>query len=100
MTDTNRRTVTKLLGLSTVCSVPFVTVTSLLPRALLAATVVDPASAEAKALQYKHVSETVGSACRVCVLYQGAQAETGPCPIFPGQEVKATGWCSAFTPKP
>jgi len=99
MTDTKRRTVTKLLGLGTVYFVPFATVASLLPKASLAATIVDPASENAQALNYTDTSETEGAACRVCALYQSDQAETGSCPLFPEQEVKATGLCSAFVLK-
>jgi len=99
VTDTNRRTITKMLGLGTVCSVPLATVSSLLPNVSSAAALVDPASEKAKGLQYTGSSETDGSSCSVCALFQGGEAETGPCPLFAGEEVKATGLCSAFVPK-
>lgn len=38
--------------------------------------------------------------CSKCSLFQGAAgAEWGPCAIFPGKSVHASGWCSAFTAK-
>jgi hypothetical protein len=71
---------------------------------------VDEAGAQAKALGYVHDAATVdktkyanyveGSTCLNCVLYQGGQAATGPCGIFPGQAVDAKGWCSAYAKKP
>ena len=65
-----------------------------------AADMVDPESAQAKALQY--VAETADAAvhCSNCALYGGAEgAESGGCPLFPGAEVAANGWCSAYVPK-
>ena len=35
-----------------------------------------------------------------CNAYQGGEAATGPCGIFPGQAVDAKGWCSAYAKKP
>ena len=41
-----------------------------------------------------------GSKCANCALYQGAAGSAqGPCPIFAGKSVKATGWCSSWTAK-
>lgn len=38
--------------------------------------------------------------CNKCTLFQGAAGtEWGPCAIFPGKSVHASGWCSAFTAK-
>lgn len=38
--------------------------------------------------------------CSKCSLFQGAAGtEWGPCAIFPGKSVHASGWCSAFSPK-
>jgi hypothetical protein len=59
-------------------------------------------SPEAKAVQYTEDAKTAhttqpGSTCANCALYQGANGSTqGPCQIFPGKEVKAAGWCSAW----
>ncbi|MCC7121516.1 MAG: high-potential iron-sulfur protein [Gammaproteobacteria bacterium] len=70
---------------------------------------VDPASPQASGLGYVEDAATVdkakftrfqdGQHCATCALYQGADAEWGPCGIFPGQAVAAKGWCSAFAPK-
>lgn len=99
MTDTKRRAVAKYIGLGAV-SVPLSAVTALLPSTLLAAPLVDASSDQAKALQYMDVSDKEKASCQSCVLYQGdEQAESGPCPLFQKMEVKATGWCTAFTPK-
>ncbi len=99
ITSKNRRTVTKLLGMGAVFTIPIATVASLLPGKLLAASLVDPSSAEAQALQYTDSSTNEQAACHSCTFYQGDQAEQGPCPLFPGKEVKASGWCLTFTPK-
>lgn len=40
-----------------------------------------------------------GQACANCALYQGGDAPTGACSIYPGKAVKATGWCSVYAPK-
>ena len=41
-----------------------------------------------------------GSRCATCALYQGSTDSTqGPCSIFPGKQVKATGWCMAWAAK-
>lgn len=71
---------------------------------------VDETSAQAKALAYVHDAAAVdkakyanyvaGSTCQNCALYQGGDAATGPCGIFPGQAVDAKGWCSAYAKKP
>ena len=43
---------------------------------------------------------TAGSRCENCALYQGKPgSEQAPCPIFAGRQVRATGWCSAYSPK-
>ena len=53
----------------------------------------------AKALHYTGQSTEAGKSCGNCALYQGGTAATGPCPIFPGKEVAATGWCSSYVAK-
>src|SRR5205807_319964 len=43
---------------------------------------------------------TAGSNCANCGLYQGAAGSTqGPCQLFPGRQVKAAGWCTAWAPQ-
>ena len=40
---------------------------------------------------------TPGQSCGNCALYQGARGSAqGPCKIFGGQVVIATGWCSLY----
>ena len=54
----------------------------------------------AKALGYTDKSTTAGQTCANCVLYQGGSAATGPCPVFPGKDVAAAGWCKSWAAKP
>jgi hypothetical protein len=61
-------------------------------------------SPEAKALGYtedaKSAKESAGHHCGECALYQGGKGSAqGPCQIFPGKEVKATGWCRSWSPQ-
>jgi hypothetical protein len=68
----------------------------------------DPASAQGKALGYVHDAATVdtgkfanyvaGSQCDGCQLYLGGE-QWGGCGIFPGQQVNAKGWCTAWVKK-
>src|SRR5579862_1478947 len=59
----------------------------------------------AKALKYvadasKASDAKPGSKCANCSFYQGAAgSDQGPCLLFPGKAVKATGWCSSWTAK-
>src|SRR5262245_44633789 len=59
----------------------------------------------AKAVGYVHdvakaTAAKPGSTCGNCVLYQGAAGSTqGPCGLFQGKQVKAGGWCTAWTKK-
>jgi hypothetical protein len=59
----------------------------------------------AKALKYvpdasKASGAKPGSKCENCKLFQGAAGSAqGPCLLFPGKSVKATGWCSSWTAK-
>jgi hypothetical protein len=59
----------------------------------------------AKALNYvddaaKSKTAKPGNKCATCALYQGAAGSAqGPCPIFPGKSVKATGWCNSWAAK-
>ncbi len=58
---------------------------------------VDPDDSQAKALSYVHVSPKADANCANCRLYTGsADAEWGPCAIFPGKQVAGAGWCSAW----
>ena len=107
--DNSRRTFFKR-GLGTVAAVSVAQLVA--QRVSFAADVpqVDPASPQASGLGYVEDAATVdkakqarfqdGQHCAVCALYQGAaDAEWGGCGIFPGQDVAAKGWCSAFAPK-
>jgi hypothetical protein len=66
-------------------------------------------SAQANSFGYKHVASDVdqskqprykdGQKCSNCQLYQAKASDAwGPCPIFAGKAVKATGWCTAYVP--
>ena len=68
-------------------------------RSLVAAEApkLDPEDAQAKALSYVHQSPKADNVCSNCQLYTGpAEAEWGPCAIFPGKQVAGAGWCSAW----
>ena len=57
----------------------------------------DPSDPQASALSYAHESPKVDNVCANCQLYTGAaDSEWGPCAIFPGKQVAAGGWCSAW----
>ena len=57
--------------------------------------------ATAKALKYTHKSTVEGSKCANCMYIQGdAGAEWRPCAIFPGKQINANGWGSAWGKKP
>lgn len=64
---------------------------------------------QAKSLNYKHIASDVdpsknprykeGQLCSNCQVYQGKEGDDwGPCAIFAGKAVKATGWCTAYAP--
>ena len=60
----------------------------------------DPNNPQAKALAYVHESPKPDNVCANCQLYTGsAEAAWGPCAIFPGTQVAAGGWCSAWVKK-
>lgn len=77
-----------------------------IPLTLRAQEMVDENDPAAAALGYKEDSSMVDAAkfpqhaadqhCKNCQLYQGGEAETGACAIFPGKQVSAKGWCSAW----
>jgi len=60
----------------------------------------DPA---AKALDYvedaSHAKAAApGSSCDNCSIYSaGSEPTLGSCSLFPGKQVKAAGWCSAWS---
>ena len=53
----------------------------------------------AKALQYTEKSTVDGQSCANCGIYQGGSNPTGACPIFPGRDVVAGGWCKSWVAK-
>ena len=71
---------------------------------------VDEKDATAQALGYKHDATKVdkakyqnyqaGQTCANCQQFQGKpKDEWGGCAIFPGKQVNAKGWCSAWVKK-
>jgi hypothetical protein len=71
---------------------------------------VDEADATAKALGYVHDAAKVdkakypkfaaGQNCANCQLFQGKSTDAwAGCPIFPGKQVAAKGWCSSWVKK-
>ncbi|MCB8748678.1 high-potential iron-sulfur protein [Rhodoferax sp. U2-2l] len=77
--------------------------------AMAAAPLVAETDANAKSLGYvadttkadktKYPKHTKDQSCASCALYQGKTAPQGGCPLFPGKEVTAKGWCSAYAKK-
>ncbi|MCG5500585.1 high-potential iron-sulfur protein [Ectothiorhodospira lacustris] len=68
-----------------------------------AADKVDESSDTAQALGYRHDAAGVdhpafveGSNCANCLLYTDTGGDWGPCAVFPGQQVAAKGWCTAW----
>jgi hypothetical protein len=53
----------------------------------------------AKALGYTEKSAVDGKSCANCQLYSGTGGASGPCTIFPGKEVAATGYCNSWVAK-
>ena len=60
----------------------------------------------AQALKYLHDASASGdrtdtsAICGGCQLYTGAEgSEWGPCALFPGKDVNAAGWCTAYVKK-
>jgi hypothetical protein len=70
---------------------------------------VDEKDAQAAALGYVAVAAKAdkakfpkyadGQMCSNCSLYQGGAAGQGGCPLFPGKQVLAKAWCSAYNKK-
>jgi hypothetical protein len=62
---------------------------------------VDPGDPMAKALQYVTVSIKPGFECSNCQQYHGKAGDRlGPCAIFPGKQVAASGWCLSWGKRP
>ncbi len=53
----------------------------------------------AKADKAKFPKYADGQVCSNCSLYQGGNADQGGCPLFPGKQVLAKAWCSAYNKK-
>ena len=85
---------------------------ALLTREALAANpLVDPNDAQAKGLGYTHDATKVdakanpnykaGQHCANCIQYTGKAGDAeGGCNLFPGKDVKSTGWCKVWVLKP
>ena len=79
------------------------------PAATTSGPLVDEKDPQAVALGYVAVAANAdkakfpkyadGQACSNCSLYLGGAAEQGGCPLFPGKQVMAKGWCSAYNKK-
>lgn len=74
------------------------------------AAMVDEADAQAKALGYvadagradkaKYKQYAAGQLCNNCALWQGKATDPAAgCALFPGKQVAARGWCSAYAKK-
>jgi len=79
-------------------SIPVIAVAGL-PSTASAAAMVSADDPTAKALGYVAKSATAGQTCANCSLYQGGTAAAGGCPIFPGKDVAAAGWCKSWVKK-
>ena len=56
-----------------------------------------PDDAQASALKYTESSETEGQHCSNCVHANGdLTADWVGCNIFPGKQVKGSGWCAVW----
>ena len=90
--DKKRRALLKGLA-----SIPVVAVAGY--QSLAQAAMVSADDPTAKALGYVEKSATAGQTCANCNLYQGGDKASGPCPIFPGKDVAAAGWCKSWVAK-
>lgn len=83
--------------------------TAAAPAAVATGPLVDEKDPQAAALGYVAVAAKAdkskfpkyadGQACSNCSLYQGGAAEQGGCPLYPGKQVLAKAWCSAYNKK-
>jgi hypothetical protein len=70
-------------------------------RISLAGASLDPKDPTAKALGYVAQSTKTDAKCSNCTQFQGKAGDAeGPCTIFPGKDVAATGWCLSWIKKP
>ena len=90
--DKSRRTILK--GLVTI---PVLAIAGFESKSYAAMLTADDPTA--KALSYTDKSTTEGQTCANCNLYKGGTAAAGPCPIFPGKDVAAAGWCKSWVAK-
>lgn len=90
--DKSRRAILKGLA-----SIPVLAITGYQPA--VHAAMVSADDPTAKALGYVAKSAVDGQTCANCNLYQGGTAASGPCPIFPGKDVAAAGWCKSWVAK-
>ena len=90
--DKSRRAILK--GLATI---PVLAVAGFQTKSYAAMLTADDPTA--KALSYTDKSTTAGQTCANCNLYQAGSATSGPCPIFPGKDVAAAGWCKSWVAK-
>ena len=95
MSKLNRRDFLKLSG----CSLIGMTLGGVALRANAEVAKVDPAGPQASALKYVHDSVVEGQNCANCVYIQAAEGDWRPCALFPGKQVSAKGWCSAWMKK-
>lgn len=66
------------------------------PQAASLGYVADTTKVDAK----KYPKHAASQKCSNCQLYSGKPADpAGPCSIFPGKQVAANGWCSAWVKK-
>lgn len=86
---------------------------SLAPLALLRSSrsqaaelpLLQPSSPAARKLKYvadasQAKAAAKGDSCAGCGLYQGTYgSKQGPCQLFPGKDVRASGWCSSWEPQ-
>ena len=93
------RSVSRATIINTVLALAVLTVVGLSVRAVTAG---DQTSNTAQTTTTvdtgKYANFVAGSHCANCQLYQGGD-EWGGCGIFPGQQVAAGGWCSAYAKK-
>jgi hypothetical protein len=89
--------------------VPLAGAAALLASRTASAALVEESDPQAKALGYvadatkadkaKFRQYAPGQHCGNCALYQGGSAPEGGCALFPGKQVHAAGWCSAYAKK-
>ena len=95
MEKLTRRQLLRLSAVAVAAS-PMLAVTQRIANAAKAPRL-DPNDPQARALSYVHQTPDSGKKCANCQLYRGgSDAAWGPCAIFPGKQVAADGWCSAW----